>query len=343
MREPRKTRDGTAMPPGPSSELPALNRRTWLGIAGAGIAGGLARAAGPGAGTAPAGDEPPDRRGTPTRFQVACMTLPYSQFSLQRAMTGIKAAGYQHVAWGTTHREEGRVETPILSGDAAADGARELGKRCRDLGLEPLMMFSGIYPEDDRALDVLRQRILQAEAGGVPQVLTFGHTRGGNRKLWVERFKQLGPIARDHGVTIVVKQHGGETGTGAACADIVREVNDAGIKVNYDAGNVMDYLDVDPIPDLRTCALEVRSFCIKDHRNTPRDEDCGPGFGEIDHYKLLGLVAFTGCTIPLCCENIFAPLLPRPDSAAEIDTLARIAREYLELVIRGLQNMQPRS
>ena len=271
------------------------------------------------------------------------MTLPYSQFSLQRALTGIKAAGYQHVAWGTTHVEKGGVETPILGGDAAADRARELGKRCRDLGLEPLMMFSGIYPEADEALNVLRRRILQAEAGGVPQVLTFGHTRGGNRKLWVERFKQLGPMARDHGVTIVVKQHGGETGTGAACADIVREVNDAGIKVNYDAGNVMDYLDVDPIPDLRTCAEEVRSFCIKDHRNTPRDEDCGPGFGEIDHYKLLGLVAFTGRTIPLCCENIFAPLLPRPGSAAEIDALARIAREYLELVIRGLQSMQPRS
>ena len=123
--------------------------------------------------------------------------------------------------------------------------------------------------------------------------------------------------------------------------EIVREVNDAGIKVNYDAGNVMDYLDVDPIPDLRTCFEEVRSFCIKDHRNTPRDEDCGPGFGEIDHYKLLGIVAFTGRTIPLCCENIFAPLLPRPGSPAEIDNLARIAREYLELVIRGLHSMQP--
>jgi hypothetical protein len=58
--------------------------------------------------------------------------------------------------------------------------------------------------------------------------------------------------------------------------------------------------------------------------------------------KLLGLVAFTGRTIPPCCENIFAPLLPRPGFAAEIDALARIAREYLELVIRGLQSMQPR-
>jgi hypothetical protein len=107
--------------------------------------------------------------------------------------------------------------------------------------------------------------------------------------------------------------------------------------VNYDAGNVLDYLDVDPIPDLKSCADTVRSFCIKDHRNTPRDEDCGPGFGEIDHYKLLGLVASTGRAMPLCCENIFAPLLPRPTTADEVDALARRAREFLEIVTRGLQ------
>ena len=331
------------MPPGPWSELVALNRRTWLGISGrrdrrrAGSSGWTRR------GAAPAGDEPPARRGTPTRFQVACMTLPYSQFSLQRALTGIKAAGYQHVAWGTTHVEKGGVETPILGGDAAADRARELGKRCRDLGLEPLMMFSGIYPEADEALNVLRRRIPPGRGGWrspgthlrphprrQPQTLgrAVQATRTHGARSWRRRSSSSSTAARP--------------GREPRARTIVREVNDAGIKVNYDAGNVMDYLDVDPIPDLRTCVEEVRSFCIKDHRNTPRDEDCGPGFGEIDHYKLLGLVAFTGRTIPLCCENIFAPLLPRPGSAAEIDALARIAREYLELVIRGLQSMQPR-
>jgi sugar phosphate isomerase/epimerase len=281
-------------------------------------------------------EAPADNRRKPTRFQIACMTLPYSRFSLDRALSGIKAAGYRYVAWGTTHREAGR-EVPVIAADAPPERAQELGKKCRDLGLEPLMMFSMIYPEDPQGLAVLRSRILQAEAGGLPHVLTFGHTKGGNRKLWVERFKQLGPMARDHGVTIVVKQHGGETGTGAACAEIVREVADEGIKVNYDAGNVMDYLDVDPIPDLRTCAQEVRSFCIKDHRNFPKDEDCGPGFGEIDHYKLLGLVAFTGRDMPLCCENISAPLLPRPENPEGVDDLARRAREFLVVVTRGLQ------
>ena len=84
-------------------------------------------------------------------------------------------------------------------------------------------------------------------------------------------------------------------------------------------------------------AADVRSFCIKDHRNWPKDQDCGPGFGEIDHYRLLDQVAFTGRVMPLCCENIFAPLLPRPADPQEIDSLARRAREYLETVIAGLQ------
>jgi sugar phosphate isomerase/epimerase len=281
----------------------------------------------------------------PTKFQIACMTLPYAPFPLERALKGIKEAGYQYVAWGTTHKEADGKTVPVLPPDAAPDQARDLGKRCRDLGLTPLMMFSGIYPEHNNALDVFKSRIIQAAAAEVPHVLTFGHTRGdGNRKLWIERFKQLGPLARDHNVVIVIKQHGGETGTGAACAEIVQEVNDPNIKVNYDAGNVLDYLrgKVDPIDDFKKCAAEVLSFCIKDHRNFPRSpekgQDCGPGFGEIDHWRLLAPVAYTGLNMPLCCENIFAPFVPRPMQPEGVDALARRAREFLEVVVQGVQS-----
>ena len=285
----------------------------------------------------------PPAIGKPTVFQHACMTLPYSGFPLERALTGIKSAGYRHVAWGVNHREANGKNVPVLAEDATAESARDLAKRCRDLGLEPVMMFSTVYPEHARGLEVLTQRIKQAGAARIAQVLTFGHTQGGNRQIWVERFKVLGPIARDQGVLLVVKQHGGSTGTGEACAEIIREVNDAGVMVNYDAGNVMDYLDLDPLPDIRKCAAELRSFCIKDHRNWPRDQDCGPGFGEIDHYRLLEPVAFTGRTMPLAYENIFAPLVPRPTTADEIDALARRAREYLEVVIAGLQQPLPQT
>lgn len=220
-------------------------------------------------------------KGKPTTFQVACMTLPYSAYPLQRALEGIKAAGYRFVAWGTTHSGTGGQRVPVVAGDAPPEKAKELGQRCRDLGLEPVMMF-GPSPE---SVEAFKQRIRQAQAGGVAQVLTMGSTRGNDRKTWVRNFKQLGPIARDHGVLIAVKQHGGNTGTGAALGEIVREVDDQAVKVSYDSGNVMDYNKTDPLPDIRKCAGEVRSFCIKDHRLFPKDEDCGPGFGEIDRTR----------------------------------------------------------
>ncbi len=273
----------------------------------------------------------------PTRFQVACMTYVYRDFPLERALLGIAKSGYRFVAWGMEHRDADGKRQPVLAPDASADEARALAKRCRDLGLEPVMMFSNIYPERQEGLKILRQRLTQAGAAGVPQVLTFGHTENGGRAIWLQRFKELGPVAADQGVTLVVKQHGGETGTGEACAKFTRELDHSHVKVNYDAGNVMDYLDVDPIPDLKACVDEVRSFCIKDHRNFPKDEDCGPGFGEIDHYKLLHAVAWTGRALPLCCENISAPLMPPVKRAEEVDRLALRAREYLEWVIQGLQ------
>jgi sugar phosphate isomerase/epimerase len=296
-----------------------MNRRTFLGAAACATLPDLA-----------ANDA------KPTRFQIACMTLPYSRVPLDRALEGIKAAGYRFVAWGTTHLEDGK-DVPVLAKDAAPQTAKDLGTRCRDLGLEPVMMFSGVYPEAKDGFEVHKQRLLQAGAAGVPQVLTFGHTKGGNKELWLERLRKLAPIAKDQNVLLVVKQHGGETGTGEACAAITRAVNHPQIKVNYDAGNVLDYLDKDPIPDIKLCVDEVRSFCIKDHRNWPKDEDCGPGFGEIDHYRLLHPVTFTGLTMPLACENIFAPLVPRPTKPEQIDALARRAREFLETVVAGLQ------
>ena len=312
-------------------ERPAITRRKFM-LAGAAAASSFAvsnhfvRAA------------DTDDAKKPTEFQIACMTLPYSKFPLQRALEGIKSAGYKYVAWGTSHTEADGKNYPVMPADATPEKAAELGTKCRDLGLETLMMFSGIYPEAENGFEVLRNRILQASAAKIPHVLTFGHTKGGNHQLWVERFKKLGPIARDNNVLIVVKQHGGSTGTGEACAEIIREVDDPGIMVNYDAGNVMDYLDVDPIPDIEKCAETVRSFCIKDHRNWPKDEDCGPGFGEIDHYRLLHPVAFTGLKMPLCCENIFAPLVNRPSAPEGIDDMARRARVFLEIVIAGLHN-----
>jgi sugar phosphate isomerase/epimerase len=199
------------------------------------------------------------------------------------------------------------------------------------------MMFSEIYVAAPDSVKVHTRRIEQAAAAGIPFLLTFGSIQGDERQAWIENLKKLGPIAKSANVTIVIKQHGGNTATGADCAKIIADVAHESVKICYDAGNVLDYNNDDPIPDIQKCWKDVRTFAIKDHRNTPKDEDCGPGFGEIDHYKLLTPVLRTGLTIPLACENISEPLSPRPTDPVKVDVLARRAREFLETVIRGLQ------
>jgi sugar phosphate isomerase/epimerase len=296
-----------------------VTRRSVLRMAGLAAAGGLLAA-----------------EVKATKFQIGCMTLPYSDVPLERALQGIAGAGYRYVAWGTTHPDSAGRKVQIVDAAAPPKAAAELAARCRGLGLEPVMMFSQIYVAAPDSVKVHTQRIRQAAAARMPFVLTFGHIEKGGLEEWVRNLRELGPIARSEKVTIVIKQHGGNTATGKDCAAIVEAVGDEGVKMFYDAGNVLDYNNDDPLPDIKTCWQHVRGFCIKDHRNTPKDEDCGIGFGEIDHYKLLMPLLQTGLTIPLVCENIFEPLLPRPKDAAGIDALARRSREYLETLTGGL-------
>jgi sugar phosphate isomerase/epimerase len=274
----------------------------------------------------------------PTKFTMACMTLPYAAFPLERGLTGIKTAGYDQVAWGVTHREASGMK-PVIAVDAPASEAARLAARCRGMGLEPVMMFSTVNLEAPNALDAHLRRIDQAAAARIPFLLTFGKTSPGEYDTFVGNLKKMAPHAKKSGVMVVIKQHGGNTATGADCARIVNEVAHESVKICYDAGNVLDYESHDPIKDILTCVRDIRAFNIKDHRDTPKDQDCGPGFGEIDHYKLFMPVMRTGLTIPLTFENIFEPLLPRPSAPEGVDALARRAREYIETVIRGLQTI----
>jgi sugar phosphate isomerase/epimerase len=273
-----------------------------------------------------------------TKFQIGCMTLPYAPFPLERALEGIARAGCKYVGWGTTHPDSAGRKVQVVEADAPPAEAKRLAARCRQLGLEPVMMFSQVYVDAPESLKVHTRRIEQAAAAGIPFIITFGHTEGGAYEIWIRNLKQLGPIARANGVTLTVKQHGGNTGTGVQCAKIIADVADDGVKMCYDAGNVLDYESNDPIRDIQACWRDIRSFAIKDHRDTPKDQDCGPGFGEIDHYKLLTAVLRTGLTIPLICENIFVPLVPRPRQPEGVDALAARAREFLDAVIQGLQS-----
>src|SRR5947209_886366 len=112
--------------------LAPLNRRSFLklGTAGLTLSSGLfgaslstqkERKEDKGTGKRPKGAP----GGQATRFLLACMTLPYHDFPLERALTGIKAAGFDYVTWGTSHKEDGGKEVPVVAPDADPQAAQE--------------------------------------------------------------------------------------------------------------------------------------------------------------------------------------------------------------------------
>jgi len=324
------------------SPAPSLDRRTFLknGLFAAGtVAAGTAVVAPRRAQAAPAPSA--TARKPPTKFIHACMTLAWSKFPLMRALSGIKSAGYDHVAWGVRHTDSDGQTREVMEVDAPPARAGELGRICRDFGLEPVKMYARVRPYDPNAVQGLTNRIRQAEKAGIQQVMTYGHLPGQDPTIWVRNLKQLGPVAADHNVLLVVKQHGGAiAGTGEALAKILREVDHPNVLMSYDAGNIAWYRNADPIADIGTCADLVRGFCIKDHRYWPVKTTPGPGHGEIDHYRLFAPVAFTGQEIVLAYERI-EPSILRPrtpqDDPAVIDGWARSSREFIQNVIKGLQ------
>ena len=66
----------------------------------------------------------------PTVFQMACMTLPYSPFPFARALSGIRGAGYRHVALGTTHPDAATGKPkPVLDWREPAARAAEVARQ----------------------------------------------------------------------------------------------------------------------------------------------------------------------------------------------------------------------
>ena len=274
-----------------------------------------------------------------TDFQIACMTWPYVRFPFERALKGIASAGYRYVAWGPFHKGAAGENIPVVAPDAPASYAKELSARCVDLGLEPVMMFGVTYLEDGDAPKLYRQKILQAQAARIPYILCFGNPKAPAeaRDAWIKNLTALAPAVRGSGLTLVIKQHGGPSATGQRCAEILREVNDDGIRMFYDAGNTLWYANADPLADIPTCASYIRGFAIKDSRGYPKRIDCAPGFGEVDHFKLLLPVARTGLKMPLACETLFEPFVPRPTTPEGVDALARRSREFLETITGGIR------
>ena len=136
---------------------------------------------------------------------------------------------------------------------------------------------------------------------------------------------------------IAVKQHGGNTGTGAALAEIVGEVNDDGVKISYDAGNVMDYHKINPLPDLAKCAGGCAASASRTIGCFRRMRIAVPAWARSTTTGCWRRWRSRAAPCRSAARTSSLRRCPGPATPEDIDSLARRAREFLEIVIAGVQ------
>lgn len=273
------------------------------------------------------------------RFDLGAHTLPYRSEPLERALRGIAAAGFKSVGLVSEH-----AGTPLVSEHPDPNEVVSLRRRIEDFGLTPVCLFArrGAMEQTERLIADLDL----CATMGVPYLLGFGpwpDGPGGQRKpvmQWhgeVERFLAVlragGREAQRRGVTIVLKPHRGATSTGADLTDVLTRTDSPAVRCCWDAGNIRYYEGLDSEDDLERSGVAplVSAVCIKDHAGGQWNNSFPiPGEGDVDHARMLRILASAGFRGPLLVERF-----DQPDAEANDAAMLR-TRRFLESVIQSL-------
>jgi sugar phosphate isomerase/epimerase len=281
----------------------------------------------------------------PVRIAIGAETLPYSEFSLERSLEGIRKAGYRHATISFQHEKR-----KLLYGDMPGEEKKWLKRVLAESGLTIQMGLIGwdlnVTVEDGRS-EYKRQLDLFAEfgipfglTGGPWRYIDFPHVRKPMPE-WKKEcdvfLKGLEPVA-DHahslGITLVMKPHTGLTATAWDCLELVERLQWPALKIAWDDGNVSFYEGLRPDTDLPYVAPHVRAWCIKDHRGERGNADFPiPGEGEIDFKNTLSTLVKAGFDGPACVERVDGTTPKAEMSAEEIDRrLAKACRNMTGIV-----------
>jgi len=129
-------------------------------------------------------------------------------------------------------------------------------------------------------------------------------------------------------VQVVMKPHGGISGSAGEILRVIKEVNHRNFSIWYDAGNIIHYTGKDPVAEIDPIAPHITGFCAKDCGELKGDVMIQFGTGKVDFpavFKRLKAGGFNGPVMVECCRIGQTP--------EETTTNAAANREFLEKVL----------
>lgn len=271
------------------------------------------------------------------RWPVGCFNRPWTNWSYDETLDGIKAAGYSLTGLLTPVTKRGDIFT---NSTATAEYLTGLKQKINARGLKVNMTALRVKNEVPlaEAIADTRKQIENAHFVGVEFALTFGVDKPEHYAQYFKVMADAAAFAQERGVKLVMKPHGGGSGASEEIINAMKAVNHANFKIWYDAGNIVYYTGKDPVEELKPIVQHVTGFCAKDcvvgtDAKGARKPDVMVQFGtgNVDFaavFKAMKAGGFNGPIMVECCK-IGA-------TAEETTANAKANREYLEKVLASV-------
>jgi sugar phosphate isomerase/epimerase len=261
-------------------------------------------------------------------WPIGCFNRPWTNWSYNDALEGIKTAGYKLTGLLSTHRGE-----TFTSSAATLDYLDGLKQRIAQRGLAVNMTAIRFRPEAPAADSIadLRKQIENAARLELKFMLTFGVDQPADYENFYRVMSDGAAQAEKRGLQLVLKPHGGGSGASEEILRCLDKVAHPNFKVWYDAGNIIYYTGKDPIAELEPIARYVTGFCAKDCPG-PRGEVMSQfGTGKVDFKAVFAKLKAAGFNGPIMVEGVRVGA-----TADETTANARANREFLEKALSSV-------
>ena len=202
-------------------------------------------------------------------WPIGCFNRPWTKWSFDETLKQIKAAGYKSTGLLSRTREE-----PFIGAEATPEYLQALKARIQTAGLTASM--GALRSRHDIALEdsirEVRKQVDNAHFLSLKYVLSFGTDKPEEFAHYVKVMSDAAAFAKEKDIKLVMKPHGGISGSSAEILRVIKEVNHRNFSIWYDAGNIIYYTGKDPVTEIDPIAQHITGFCAK---------DCGEPKGEV--------------------------------------------------------------
>jgi sugar phosphate isomerase/epimerase len=267
-------------------------------------------------------------RSVPAEWPIGCFNRPWTKWSFDEALDAIKAAGYKWTGLLSV------TKTEVFTGSTATpEYLASLKQRIAARGLKANMCALRIknnLPLTDAIADT-RKQIANAQTLGLRYGLTFGEAKPARYEQFHKVMADAAAFGQERGVKIVMKPHGGGSGSSNEILHAIKAVGHPNFKIWYDAGNIIFYTGKDPVTELEPIVQHVTGFCAKDCGAQRGDVMIQFGTGKVDFAGVFKKLKSAGFNGPIMVESCKIGVTPR-----ETMENARANRLFLENVLASV-------